>query len=74
MLAETLEQETQMTKRGRPANAMTKRRLQVLAVIAETCERPSWCEIARRCGLHDHASAKRIVRDLARMGKIETRI
>ena len=59
-----------MTTRGRPKNAMTRRRQQVLAVIIETSERPSWREIARRCGLHDHMSAKRIVADLQRLGAI----
>ena len=57
-----------MTK-GRPRNAMTQRRQQVLAVIVASDTVPSWSEIARRCGLHDYRSARRIAHDLERMGR-----
>jgi hypothetical protein len=54
---------------ARPKNAMTRRRRMVLEVIISSSERLSWCEIARRCGLHDFRDAKRIVRELHRIDK-----
>lgn len=58
-------------KVGRPALTMTPRRLQVLRAMIEAKkkgERLSFPRLAVICGLHDHQSAKRIVRDLERMG------
>jgi predicted ArsR family transcriptional regulator len=52
----------------RPRNAMTRRRQQVLIIICETEGRVSLSEVARRCGLHSHRDARRIVRDLNKMG------
>jgi DNA-binding IclR family transcriptional regulator len=56
--------------RGRPKNAMTARRQQVLEIITEANDRLSWSEIARRCGLHSYVDARRITRDLQKMGRI----
>ena len=52
---------------------MTKRRAQVLESITERAslgERITWAHIARTTGLHDWRDAKRIVRDLNRMGAL----
>ena len=54
--------------RGRPAHTMTHRRRQVLEHLCERDTPPTWAEIARRCGLYDYRSAKRIARDLKKMG------
>lgn len=59
-----------MKPKGRPRDAMTTRRKQVLDVITESRDRLSWAEIARRCGIHDYNNARRTVRDLERMGRI----
>jgi DNA-binding IclR family transcriptional regulator len=59
--------------RGRPPWQMTARRRQVLEAFAELAaagERVRLAELARRCGLYDYREARRIVRDLARMGAI----
>lgn len=56
--------------RGRPAYTMTHRRRQVLEHLCERDTPPTWAEIARRCGLYDYRSAKRIARDLKKMGVI----
>jgi hypothetical protein len=58
----------------KPVGLMTTRRRQVLAAITTAIaagERaPGVCEIARRCGLYDYRDARRMVRDLRKMGKI----
>ena len=62
-----------MAKVGRPAGHMTQRRKQVLATYSAAIsrgERVSWAELARRCGLHSYNDARRIIRDLERMGKL----
>lgn len=63
-----------MKKRsGRPKNAFTARRRQVLdELCAASSEgrRLSLCELARRCGLYDYRHARRIKRDLERMHAI----
>lgn len=59
--------------RGRPAGAMTRRRLQVLSEYRDAAnrgERISWAELARRTGLHSYNDARRIIRDLHRLGAI----
>lgn len=59
--------------RGRPSLRMTHRRRQVLDVYTNAIrrgERVSWAELARRCGLHSYNDARRIIRDLERMGRI----
>lgn len=61
------------TQRGRPALTMTHRRRQVLehyAGKAEDGQRISLSELARRCGLYDYRDARRIIRDLERIGAI----
>lgn len=62
-----------MAKRGRPSGQMTTRRRQVLESLADLAaqgEKPRWAEIARRCNLHSYNDARRIARDLERMGRI----
>lgn len=64
-----------MRGRGRPAGVMymTRRRRQVLdeyATASMNGERISLAELARRCGLHDYNSARRIIRDLEKMGVV----
>jgi hypothetical protein len=49
---------------------MTHRRRQVLEHLCERDTPPTWAEIARRCGLYDYRAAKRIARDLKKMGAI----
>lgn len=59
--------------RGRPSGQMTHRRQQILAEYANAAERGdriSWAELARRCGLHSYNDARRIIRDLERIGAI----
>lgn len=58
--------------RGRPKLTMTHRRRQVLEALAEraaTGERITLGELVRSCGLYDRSSAKRILRDLRKMGE-----
>lgn len=58
---------------GRPSGQMTHRRRQVLreyAGAASRGERISWAELARRTGLHSYNDARRIIRDLERMGRV----
>lgn len=62
--------------RGRPAGLMTHRRRQVLAEYADAAargERISWAELARRCGLHSYNDARRVIRDLERMGCVNAK-
>lgn len=62
-----------MGKRGRPANRMTQRRAQVLEHLVDRSmdgEPPSLAELARRVGLYDFRDARRVVRDLRRMGAV----
>jgi hypothetical protein len=64
-----------MAQRGRPAGQMTHRRRQVLEAYADaTAEgrRISWAELARKTGLHSYNDARRIVRDLHRLGAIKS--
>lgn len=59
--------------RGRPTGQMTTHRRAILREYAEAAqrgERISWAELARRCGLHSYNDARRIVRDLERIGAI----
>jgi hypothetical protein len=59
--------------RGRPKLTMTHRRQQVLQAYADTVAdrgRVSWAELARRCNLHSYNDARRIIRDLQRMGQV----
>jgi predicted transcriptional regulator len=60
--------------RGRPKLVMTKRRRQVLRKLTECAangERVTMAELARRCGLYDYRVARRIVKDLASMGRVD---
>lgn len=60
-----------MANRGRPALVMTHRRRQVLNELGDLIragEKVTMTELARRCGLCDYREARRIVRDLKRMG------
>lgn len=63
-----------MKKRcGRPKNAITARRKQVLdelCVAAAEGRRVTLSELARRCGLYDYRHARRIKRDLEQMRAI----
>jgi hypothetical protein len=64
---------THSMKRGRPAMTMTRRRKQVLSELADCVasgERVTMAELARRCRLYDYRDARRIVRDLNRMGAV----
>jgi DNA-binding IclR family transcriptional regulator len=59
--------------RGRPKLVMTRRRRQVLRHLADCVangERITMGELVRRCGLYDRSSAKRILRDLRKMGQL----
>ncbi len=59
--------------RGRPPAQMTHRRRQVLERIMDAAadgERISLARLARECGLTDYRNARRIVRELNRMGVI----
>lgn len=62
-----------MPNRGRPTGRMTTRRQQVLAeyacMIADG-KRVSWAELARRTGLHSYNDARRIIRDLEKIGAL----
>ena len=62
-----------MAQRGRPRGQMTHRRQQVLAeyaTAAKNGERISWAELARRTGLHSYNDARRIIRDLEKIGAL----
>ena len=62
-----------MKNRGRPKWTMTKRRKQVLLQLidcASNGEKVTMAELARRCGLYDYRVARRIVKDLAKMGAV----
>jgi len=62
-----------MLPRGRPKNAMTARRKEVLEAYADAIAEgytPSLARIARVCGLHDYRDARRIVGDLRRLGAV----
>lgn len=57
---------------ARPRLMMTHRRRQVLenmVAAAQAGERVSYAAIARRCGLYSYREARRIVRDLVKMGE-----
>lgn len=59
--------------RGRPRGQMTHRRRQVLEELIDAAQegrRISWAEVARRTGLHSYNDARRIARDLERIGAI----
>ena len=59
--------------RGRPSGQMTHRRRQVLEEYIDAAQegrRISWAELARRTGLHSYNDARRIIRDLERIGAI----
>lgn len=58
--------------RGRPKLVMTMRRKQVLEQLARSGGRISLAEVARRCGLFGGSDARRIVRDLQKMGAIKS--
>lgn len=63
-----------MGVRGPPRYSMTHRRRQVLlelADLAKSGQRVRLAELARRCGLHDYRSARRILNDLKAMGCVE---
>jgi hypothetical protein len=52
---------------------MTRRRRQVLLELADLAasgERVTMAELARRCRLYDYRDARRIVKDLNRMGAV----
>ena len=58
-------------RRGRKPLQMTHRRRQVLDEIRKAHaegEKVSLARLARRCGLYDYRSAKRILADLRKMG------
>lgn len=63
-----------MNNRGRPAGRMTVRRRQAFDAITEAAangENISLSRLARQLGQgYDYRNAKRIVRDLERMGQI----
>ncbi len=56
--------------RGRPPGQKTQRRRQVLEAYAKERGRISWAELARRTGLHSYNDARRIIRDLQKLGTI----
>lgn len=59
--------------RGRPPGQMTHRRRQILAEYARAANRgesPTLAQLARRCGLYDYREARRIMKDLERMGAL----
>lgn len=65
--------ETRTRNRGRPAGLMTGRRRQVLQAFKDQVaagERVSIARLVRSCGLCDCSSARRILRDLKRMGQL----
>lgn len=59
--------------RGRPKLTMTHRRRQVyeyLAGCAALGERITLGRLVRSCGLYDRSAAKRIIKDLRKMGAV----
>lgn len=59
--------------RGRPKLQMTHRRRQVLGYLIEQAkagERITLGRLVRSCGLYDRSAAKRIIRDLRKMGHL----
>lgn len=56
--------------RGRPALRMTHHRARILQEIIDSTEPVTFASLARRCGLYDYKSARRIVNDLKKMGAI----
>ena len=59
--------------RGRPKLVMTHRRRQVLEELSDRAlngERVTIGQLVRACGLYDKSSAKRIIRDLRKMGQV----
>jgi hypothetical protein len=62
-----------MTIRGRPKLVMTHRRRQMLKHLTDCAakgERVTLGQLVRHCGLYDRSSAKRIMRDLRKMGQL----
>lgn len=60
-------------RKGRKPGVMTARRKQVLEAMTEAAasgERIGVMRLARKCGLYDYRDARRIVRDLRRMGVV----
>jgi hypothetical protein len=52
---------------------MTRRRRQILLELTDCAangERVTLGQLVRRCGLYDRSSAKRILRDLKKMGQL----
>lgn len=61
--------------RGRPRLQMTKRRQQVLGVLRDLAgsdegKTLTMGQLVKICGLYDKSSARRILRDLQRMGRV----
>ena len=59
--------------RGRPKLTMTTRRRQVLEHLQDCAangERITLGRLVRSCGLYDRSSARRILRDLRKMGAV----
>jgi predicted transcriptional regulator len=62
-----------MAYRGRPKLTMTRRRRQILLELADLTasgQKVRLAELARRCGLCDYREARRILKDLKRMGAV----
>ena len=60
-------------RRGRPPLAMTPRRCQMideLNRLIDDGERVTMAELAKRCGLYDYRDARRIIRDLRKIGSV----
>ena len=60
-------------QRGRPRLQMTHRRRQVLNYLRDRAadgERITLGRLVRACGLYDKSSARRIIRDLRKMGSV----
>ncbi|MBB4642357.1 putative transcriptional regulator [Rhizorhapis suberifaciens] len=59
------------SRRGRKPGLMTHRRRQVFQEIVASMangETVSLASLARRCGLYDYRQARRIMKDLEKMG------
>jgi hypothetical protein len=64
-------------KRGRPTGQITHRRRQVLDYLIDRAaegERITLGRLVRSCGLYDRSAAKRILRDLRKMGAVSAAI
>lgn len=56
--------------RGRPPRARERVLVEIRASVRDGGDIPSLASLARRCGLYDFRDARRVLRDLRRMGMV----